>query len=56
MSGFWKLQEYSPSTRAIWIIRAAQDRLLDTSDIDPRKIWNKLEKRPLLLDYQVFGV
>jgi len=45
---FLETEEYSPSTRAQWIIRAAQDRLLDSTDKETRKIWNKLEKRPIL--------
>lgn len=45
---FLETEEYSPNTRAQWIIRAAQDRLLDTTDKNTRKIWNKLEKRPIL--------
>lgn len=45
---FLETEEYSPSTRAQWIIRAAQDRLLDTTDKNTRKIWEKLGKRPIL--------
>lgn len=45
---FLETEEYSPNARAQWIIRAAQDRLLDTTNKNTRKIWNKLEKRPSL--------
>ncbi len=45
---FLETEEYSPNTRAQWIIRAAQNRLLDTKDKETRKIWNKLEKQPIL--------
>jgi hypothetical protein len=40
---FLETKEYSPSTRSQWIIRAAQNRCLETSDKETRKIWNKLE-------------
>ena len=40
---FLETKEYSPSTRSQWIIRAAQNRCLETSDQETRKIWNKLE-------------
>ncbi|MDM8565388.1 IS4 family transposase [Candidatus Halobeggiatoa sp. HSG11] len=45
---FLETQEYSPNTRSQWIIRAAQNRCLETSDKETRKIWNKLEKQPVL--------
>lgn len=45
---FLETKEYSPNTRAGWIIRAAQDRLLDTTDKNAKKIWNKLENQPIL--------
>jgi hypothetical protein len=45
---FLETEEYSPDTRSGWIIRAAQDRLLDTTDKKTKKIWKKLEKQPAL--------
>jgi hypothetical protein len=45
---FLETQEYSPSTRSEWIIRAAQNRCLASSDKETNKIWNKLEKQPIL--------
>ena len=45
---FVETEEYSPKTRSDWIIRAAQDRCLDSSDKQAKKIWNKLEKQPIL--------
>jgi len=45
---FLETEQYSPDTRSDWIIRAAQDRCLDKSDKQAKKIWNKLEKQPIL--------
>lgn len=45
---FLETNEYSPNTRSDWIIRAAQNRCLDRSDKQAKKIWNQLEKQPIL--------
>ena len=45
---FLETKEYSTNTRAGWIIRSAQDRLLDTTDKNTPKIRKKLEKQPIL--------
>jgi hypothetical protein len=45
---FLETEEYSHDTRAEWIIRAAQNRLLDKEDESTRKLWDKVEKQPIL--------
>jgi hypothetical protein len=47
---FAEADSYDPATRAQWIVRAAQDRLLaDGPDADaPRKLWQALVRAPAL--------
>ena len=45
---FLETEEYSPNTRSQWLIRAAQDRLLEPTAKKTKKIWKKLEKQPIL--------
>jgi len=45
---FLETEEYSPSTRAEWIIRAAQNRVLSNEDKHTIKLWDKLEIQPIL--------
>lgn len=45
---FAEMNEYSPALRAAWIIRSAQDRVLESADPGIRKLRKKLYQSPVL--------
>ena len=44
---FTEMDKYSPDERAAWIIRCAQDRILENEDDNERKIRQKIENSPI---------
>lgn len=45
---FVEMNDYQPEERAAWVIRAAQDRILENEDKNERKIRQKIEKAAVL--------
>ncbi len=47
---FTEMLDYAPSQRAAWIVRAAQDRRLESEDETHRKLSEKLKESPVLFE------